>query len=96
LEHGKDLDHGSNYDSFSRLAWALLKDDLVTVAAQLADDIGWDMMPNMQKIKGKSNVIDFLKAGKNASAREPVPLLNTATKDRGVWKYINCGTIQLV
>jgi hypothetical protein len=32
----------------SRLAWALSKDDLVIVAAQLADDIGWDMMPNMQ------------------------------------------------
>jgi limonene-1,2-epoxide hydrolase len=92
-EHGKDLEHGSTATPFSTLAWALLKDDLVTVAAQLADDIEWDMMPNMQKIKGKNNVIDFLKAGKDASAKEPVPLLNIATKDSGVWEYINRGTV---
>jgi hypothetical protein len=93
LKHGKDLEHGSTATPFSRLAWALFADDWVTAAAQLADDIEWDMMPNLQKIKGKEAVIKFLKAGKNASAKEPVPLLNTATKDWGVWEYINQGTV---
>jgi limonene-1,2-epoxide hydrolase len=93
LKHGKDLEHGSTATPFSRLAWALFADDWVNAAAQLADDIEWHMMPNLQKIAGKEDVINFLKAGKNASAKEPVPLLNAATEEWGVWEYMNQGTV---
>jgi hypothetical protein len=54
LEHGKDLEKGSTATPFSRLTWALLADDYGAVAAQLADDIEWVMMPNLQKFRART------------------------------------------
>jgi limonene-1,2-epoxide hydrolase len=91
LEHGSDLEKGSTATPFSRLTWALLADDYGAVAAQLADE--WVMMPNLQKFSGKDDVIKFMKAGKEASTKEPVPLVNVANNEWGVWEYINVGTV---
>ena len=88
-----DLEQGSTATPFSTFFWAAWKDDWTTAEAQLADDIEWDMMPNNQIRKGKAEVLPFLRASKYASAKEPVPILNRADKEWGVWEYWNVGTI---
>ena len=91
--NNKDLEQGSTATPFSTFFWAALKDDWATAEAQLADDIEWDMMPNNQIRKGKSDVLPFLKAAKYASRKEPIPISNRADKEWGVWEYWNVGTI---
>jgi hypothetical protein len=88
----KDLEKGSTATPFSKFFWAALKDDWATAEPQIADDIEWDMMSNNQIRKGKTEVLPFLKASKYASAKEPVPILNMANGEWGIWEYWNVGT----
>jgi hypothetical protein len=90
---GKDLERGSTATPFSTFFWAGLKEDWATAEAQFADNIEWDMMPNNQIRKGKADVFVFLKASKNASQKDPIPISNRADKEWGVWEYWNVGTI---
>ena len=48
---------------FSTFIFAVASGDLVTAEAQLTDDIEWDLMPHNQILKGKDQVIPWLKAG---------------------------------
>jgi hypothetical protein len=89
----EDLEPGSTATPFSRFFWAAYRDDWATATAQLAEDIEWDMMSNNQIRKGLTEVMPFLRASKYASAKEPVPILNRADKEWGVWEYWNVGTI---
>lgn len=91
--NSKDLEQGSTATPFSTFFWAALKDDWATAEAQFADDIEWDMMPNNQIRKGKTDVLPFLKTSKYASAKEPIPIHNRADKEWGVWEYWNVGTV---
>jgi hypothetical protein len=50
-------------------------------------------MPNNQIRRGKADVFVFLKASKNASQKDPIPISNRADKEWGVWEYWNVGTI---
>src|ERR1700683_1749402 len=88
-----DLEQGSTATPFSTFFWAAFKDDWTTAEAQIADDIEWDMMSNNQIRKGKEDVLPFLRASKYASAKEPIPILNRANGDWGVWEYWNVGTL---
>jgi hypothetical protein len=89
----KDLEPGSKATPFSRFFWAAYHDDWPTATAELAEDIEWDMMSNNQIRKGLADVLPFLKASKYASAKQPVPILNRADKEWGIWEYWNVGAL---
>jgi len=77
---------------FSTFIWAVVSGDLATAEAQLADDVEWDLMPYNHILKGKKEVIPWLKAG-GASQKEPVVISDLATKEWGVFELWNIGTL---
>jgi steroid delta-isomerase-like uncharacterized protein len=89
----EDSKQVSNVTPFGILWPAVFSDDWTTVEAQLADDIEWNMMPNAQKFKGKTEVISFIKTSKFAAQREPIVVDDVVTKDGGVFEYWNIGTL---
>ena len=86
------LQPGSTATPFSTFIWALVSGDLATAEAQLTSDIEWDLMPYNHVLKGKEQVIPWLKAGA-ASRKEPVAINNVATKEWGVFELWNIGTV---
>jgi len=86
------LKPGSNATVFSTFLWALVKGDMETAAAQITDDIEWGLMPYNKVLKGKEEVIPWLKAG-YSSQKEPIAISNVATKDWGIFEYWNIGTL---
>jgi hypothetical protein len=83
---------GSTATPFSTFFWALISGDLTTSEARLTDDIEWDLMLNNQILKGKKEVIPWLKAGA-ASRKEPIAISNFATKEWGVFELWNIGAV---
>jgi len=57
------LQPGSTATPFSTFIWAVVSGDVATAEAQLADDVEWDLMPYDHMLKGKEEVIPWLKAG---------------------------------
>ncbi len=49
-------------------------------------------MPYIKVLKGKDEVMLWLKAG-SADQKEPLTITNAATKDWGVFEYWNIGTV---
>ena len=90
--NSESLKEGSTATPFSTFIWAITSGDVETAEAQLTDDIEWGMMPYIKVIKGKSEVIPWLKAG-SADKKEPIVITNVASKDYGVFEYWNIGTI---
>ena len=86
------LKPGSNATVFSTFLWALVKGDMETVEAQMTDDIEWGLMPYNKILKGKDEVIPWLKAG-YSSQKEPIAISNVATEDWGIFEYWNIGTV---
>jgi limonene-1,2-epoxide hydrolase len=86
-----DLEKGSIATPFSIFFWAMMDKDWTTAEAQLADDIEMDL-PNNQIRKGKNDVITLIKDSKKSYQEDPVPILNTAFKEWGIWEYWNIGT----
>jgi hypothetical protein len=58
---------------FSTFISAVVSRTLSAAEALLADDIEWDMMSTGQKLKGKAEVMPWLRAGA-ASRKEPVTI----------------------
>jgi hypothetical protein len=90
--NSETLKQGSKATPFSTLIWAVASGDLATAEAQLADDIEWGLMPYIKVLKGKDEVMLWLKAG-SADQKEPITITNAATKDWGVFEYWNIGTV---
>lgn len=86
------LKAGSNATPMSRLIFAVASGDMTTAEAQITDDIEWALMPLNKVLKGKDQVIPWLKAG-TADQKKPVVISNAATKDWGVFEYWNIGTV---
>ena len=86
------LQPGSTATPFSTFIWAVVSGDVATAEAQLADDVEWDLMPYDHMLKGKEEVIPWLKAG-GLSRKEPVVISNLATRERGVFELWNIGTL---
>ncbi len=86
------LKPGSRATVFSTFIWAIVSGDITTAEAQITDDIEWGMMPYNKAIKGKDQVVSWLKAG-SADKKEPIVISNVATKNWGVFEYWNIGTI---
>jgi hypothetical protein len=64
---------------------------MTTVEALLADDAEWGMMAVDHTLKGKQEIIPWLKAGAT-SQKEPVVINDLAIKEWGVFEYWNIGT----
>jgi hypothetical protein len=86
------LKQGSKATVFSTFLWAIVSGDIATAEAQITDDIEWGMMPYIKIIKGKDQVVSWLKAG-SADKKEPIVISNVATKNWGVFEYWNIGTM---
>ena len=90
--NSESLKPGSTATPFSTFIWATVSGDIDTAAAQVADDIEWRIMPFNKVLKGKNEVVPWLKAG-SADQKKPIVITNVATKDWGVFEYWNIGTI---
>lgn len=86
------LKPGSNATPFSTFLWAIVKGDFATAEAHITEDIEWGLMPYSKVLKGKNEVMPWLKAG-YSSQKEPVAISNVATKDWGIFEYWNIGTV---
>jgi hypothetical protein len=76
----------------SKLIVAAASGDLKTAEMQLAEDVEWDQMPYNNKIKGKQDVMSWLKAG-SADKKEPEIFNDVCAGDWGVFEYWNIGTV---
>jgi ketosteroid isomerase-like protein len=76
----------------STLIFAVAAGDMATVDAQLADDIEWEQMPYNQKVKGRQDVMTWMKAG-SASEKRPEIINNVLADKWGVFEYWNVGTV---
>lgn len=83
---------GSEPTPFSVFISAVASGDLASVETMLADDIEWDMMPTGQRLKGKAEVMPWLKAGA-ASRKEPATISDLASEDWGIFEYWNIGVV---
>jgi hypothetical protein len=93
IDLGTDaLKPGSNATVFSVFIWAVVAGDTVTAEAQITDDIEWGLMPYNKVLKGKSEVLPWLKAAAS-DQKQPIVISNVATKDWGIFEYWNIGTV---
>ena len=86
------LKPGSQATPFSTFIWAIVSGGISAAAAQITDDIEWGMMPYSKVLKGKDEVISWLTAG-SADQKKPIVITNVATKNWGIFEYLNVGTI---
>ncbi len=99
FEHIKPIDlnrealkEGSKATPLSALIWAIASGDLITVEAQVADDIEWGLMPYNKVLKGKDEVMPWFKAAV-ADKKTPLMITNALAGDWGVLEYWNIGTV---
>src|SRR3984885_2195032 len=88
----ESLKPGSTVTPFSIFIQAIVSGDIETAEAQITDDIEWGLMPYNKVLRGKKEVIPWLKAG-YSSQKEPIAISNAATKGWGVFEYWNIGTV---
>jgi len=86
------LKPGSKATPLSTFIWAVASGDIVTAEAQIADDIEWGLMPYNKVLKGKGEVLPWLKAA-GSDQKTPMPITNFANGDCGVFEYWNIGTV---
>jgi hypothetical protein len=78
--------------SASTFIWAIVSGDIATAEAQITDDVEWGLMSYNKVLKGKGQLIPWLKTAA-ADQKEPIVISNVATKDWGVFEYWNIGTV---
>jgi hypothetical protein len=83
---------GSKATVFSTFLWAIVSGDIATAEAQITDDIEWGLMPYNKVLKGKDQIIPWLRAA-SADQKKPVVMSNVATGNCGVFEYWNIGTV---
>lgn len=86
------IESGSQATPMSRLIYGVAAADIPAIEAQIADNIEWGLMPYLKVLKGKEQVMSWLKAG-SADQKEPVMITNAMAKDWGVFEYWNIGTL---
>lgn len=82
----------TNATPLSTLIRAVASGALAAAEAQLADDVEWHQMPYDQKVKGKQNVMAWLRTG-SADQKEPQIFNDVMASDWGVLEYWNIGTV---
>jgi hypothetical protein len=58
---------------------------------QVADDIVWGLMPYNKELRGKEEIIPWLRAAAG-DQKEPITITNALSGDWGVFEYWNIGT----
>lgn len=91
-EHDEALKNGSIVSPLFTLIQAVASRDMATAEAQLADDIEWDQMPYNKKVKGKQDVMKWMKTG-SADQKKPEIFNDFMGCDWGVLEYWNVGTV---
>lgn len=86
-----DTDAASTVTPCSTFIWSIASGDIAKAESQITDDIEWGLMPYNKVLRGKQEVIPWLKAG-HSDHKEPIVISNVATKDFGVFEYWNIGT----
>ncbi|HSW90923.1 MAG TPA: hypothetical protein VLF64_02910 [Candidatus Saccharimonadales bacterium] len=86
------LQPGSKATPMSRLIYGVAASDISAIEDQIADNIEWGLMPYLKVLKGKEQVMSWLKAG-SSDQKEPVMITNAMAKDWGVFEYWNIGTL---
>lgn len=86
------LEPGSTATPFSAFLSAVVAGEIAAAESQIADDIEWGLMPLGKVVKGKDEVIPWLKAA-SADQKEPVTITNVATNEWGIFEYWNIGTV---
>ena len=86
------LQPGSRATPFSTFLWAVVSGDLAAADAQVTDDIEWGLMPYNKVLRGKDQIIPWLKAAA-ADQKEPVVITNAAAQNWGVFEYWNIGKV---
>ena len=86
------LKPGSRATPFSTFVWAVVSGDIATAEMQITEDIEWGLMPYNKVLRGKDQVIPWLKAA-SADQKEPVVITNAAARNWGVFEYWNIGTV---
>ncbi len=82
----------SDATPFSVFLWAVVSGDIPTAEAQLADGIEWGLMPYNKLLKGKDQVIPWLRAA-TADKKKPVVISNAIANNWGVFEYWNIGIV---
>ena len=77
---------------FSTFIFAIVSGDIATAEAQITDDIEWGLMPYNKVLKGKGEVIPWLKAAA-ADQKKPIAITNAMSNNWGVFEYWNIGTV---
>jgi hypothetical protein len=90
--NNESLKAGSTATPFSVFIWAIASGDIATAEQQITDDIEWGLMPYNKMLKGKNEVIPWLRAA-SADQKKPVVITNAATGGWGVFEYWNIGTV---
>jgi hypothetical protein len=86
------LKPASRATPFSTFIWAIVAGDIATAEQQITDDIEWGLMPYNKMLKGKGEVIPWLKAA-SSDQKKPIVITNAIAKDWGVFEYWNIGTV---
>lgn len=86
------LSPGSKATVFSTFIWAVVAGDIATAEAQITDNVEWGLIPYNKVLRGKDQVIPWLKAA-SADQKKPVVISNAAGGDWGVFEYWNIGTV---
>jgi hypothetical protein len=86
------LKPGSKATVFSTFFWAVVSGDIAAAEAQITDDVEWGLMPYNKVIRGRNEVIPWLRAA-SADQKEPIVISNAGTKNWGVFEYWNIGTV---
>jgi putative sterol carrier protein len=87
----ESLKPGSTATPFSTFLWATVYGDISAGEARLTDDVEWHLMPYNKMMKGKEEIVTWLKAGAS-SQKEPVFISNWTTTEWGVSELWNIGT----
>jgi hypothetical protein len=77
---------------FSTFLYAVVSGDIATAEAQITDDIEWGLMPYNKALKGRAEVIPWLRAAL-ADRKKPIVITNAVAKDWGIFEYWNVGTV---
>lgn len=76
----------------STFVWAVAAGDIATAEAQITDDVEWGLMPYNKVLKGKGEVIPWLRAAAS-DGKTPIAITNAIAGEWGVFEYWNVGTV---
>jgi|HubBroStandDraft_4_1064222.scaffolds.fasta_scaffold664673_2 ketosteroid isomerase-like protein len=67
--------------------------DFEAMAATIADDCEWTLIPDWKTYRGKAACVELCKQGKLASDKTPEIVFDVATPRWGAFEYVNAGVI---